>query len=267
MKWSNLVLIFVCIFLCINVVVDSRIQQTSALAAMEMQYNLAVDNAVEAAMFQLVEMDDGIQPSLNKEEAITVFFDSLELNLGTTEPGVNRLDLERYVPVIAVILDDGFYLYRNTGSADAPVRYQKSFGTKIPYLSIENGRKLYFTMGERVRICSMEDEVLAEGNYHDLVQEYPLECFVDDGSFLRLRRQTIIQQITESMEESVNAYNDIASQFGIQYRFLLPVIEKEEWYRTIDHTSILVLFQGYPYGNRMTGYYNRVAIGGARIRK
>ena len=47
----------------------------------------------------------------------------------------------------------------------------------------------------------------------------------------------------------------------------LPLIEYEEWYRTIQDISMLVLFQGYPYGNSITGTYNRVAIGGARIAK
>jgi hypothetical protein len=69
------------------------------------------------------------------------------------------------------------------------------------------------------------------------------------------------------MNEYCNQYNTIAKQYGITYHFGMPIIDNSEWSRSIDNPSIIVLFQGYPFGNGADNTYNRFAITGARINK
>jgi hypothetical protein len=90
---------------------------------------------------------------------------------------------------------------------------------------------------------------------------------MEENSFEEERRRVIISLLKERMTYFMNHHNRIAKFYGINYEFTLPQIEKEEWYRSIDDVGMIVFFQGYPYGGSERGYYNRVLIGGARVRK
>ena len=69
------------------------------------------------------------------------------------------------------------------------------------------------------------------------------------------------------MKLYINKHNHIASQYGITYTFALPTISDDDWNRTIDDISMMILFQGYQYGTSRTMVYNRYTISGARLRK
>jgi hypothetical protein len=62
-------------------------------------------------------------------------------------------------------------------------------------------------------------------------------------------------------------HNHIAKQYGITYNFSLPVIREDEWAPYLDDVSMFVVFQGYPYGDKLGEVYNRIASSGAKISK
>ena len=268
MKGSNTGLVFAIIFMCMAVLLDSRFNDLAAISNLQMQYNFAMDNAVEAAMDRLVEVDNGWRKKLNKEEAVKCFYDSLAINLGVFDNRNLREKLKGYVPVVGVILDDGFYLYCDKEKiVDGERIVVKEFSKKYPYQYYDKNITYYFTLTDYVRMIDETKKEYYEGDYHDLGMLFRNSIMNDNAEFDRVRRMTIINTLTDTIEMYINEHNKIAWHYGIQYHFALPYIEREDWYRTIDDISMIALFQGYPYGNNITGTYNRFAFAGARIHK
>ncbi|MFW5669157.1 MAG: hypothetical protein ACOCM4_07935, partial [Acetivibrio ethanolgignens] len=125
----------------------------------------------------------------------------------------------------------------------------------------------YFTLTDYIRVENMETGDALEGDFHDIGKVYDIPFFQEESWFYEEQKRLTREVLLENLEEIVKEHNVAVKRLGIQYRFFLPVIKDEEWYREIDQISMLVLFQGYPYGNHTIGYYNRMAIGGAEIKK
>ena len=97
MKASNTGLIFAIIFIFIVVMLDIRFNDLVAVQNRMIQYNCAVDNAVEAAMDRLVEVDYGWKKKINKEEAVQCFYDSLSINFGVYDNKDLKEKLKGYI--------------------------------------------------------------------------------------------------------------------------------------------------------------------------
>jgi hypothetical protein len=105
-----------------------------------------------------------------------------------------------------------------------------------------------------------------KGIYQEIRERYPVEELSDEN-FDEIRRRTIISVITEEMNRQLELHNRYAAWNGISYHFSLPVIDMEEWYRTVDDVTLLCVFQGYPYASSQLGTYQKVVLSGARIHK
>lgn len=268
MKATNMGLLFILVFLCLVVILDSRFNDLASISNLQIQYNHAVDNAIEAAMDRLVEVDNGLEKKLNKEEAVKYFYDSLAINFDVLDKRDLKKQLEGYVPVIAVILDDGFYLYYDKEKVNQEEKtVSKEFSEKIPYQHFEDNITYYFTLTDYIRLIDENGKEFYEGDYHDLAKLFPNSIMKNEMEYDRIRRTTIINILTETIGRYINEHNKIAGHYGINYHFALPYIETEDWYRTIDDISMIAFFQGYPYGNKISGTYNRFAFAGARIHK
>lgn len=268
MKASNMGLIFAFVFICAAAIIDTKFNTLSAISNLQIQYNHGVDNAIEAAMDRLVEVDDGLEKKINKDEAIKCFYDSLSINFGVMDNRDLKNKLAGYVPVVAVILDDGFYVYHDKEKVVNNEKIVvKEFSKKYPYQYFDQNITYYFTLMDYVRLIDNTSEEFYEGDYHDLAKLFPQGIMNDEREYDRIRRTCIINTLTDTIEMYINEHNKIAYHYGIQYHFALPYIEREDWYRTIDDISMIAFFQGYPYGNKILGTYNRFALAGARIRK
>ena len=69
-KLSDYAIIFVLIFLTLAVVTDSKLFLLQKTEELTIQYDNAMDNAVESAMEEIVELDDGEELTINKEEIL-----------------------------------------------------------------------------------------------------------------------------------------------------------------------------------------------------
>lgn len=268
MKFTSAGLIFTIIFLCFLVYTDTKLKETASISTLQIRYNQGVDNAIEAGMDRLVELDSGKARILNKEEAVNKFFDSLYINFDVMENKNLKNKLRGYVPVVAVVLEEGFYVYYDkTVHVDGEKQILKDFSKFYPYFYEEKGIEYYFTLTDYIRIIDKSSGEKYGGKHQDLVEIFPQSFLGIEEEYQRIRRNTIISLIMEQLSYYTTEHNKIAKHYGINYHFSLPVIPKEDWYRTIDDISLIALFQGYPYGNGITGTYNRFAVAGARISK
>ena len=271
MKITNLAIIFVFIAISFILYIDVRTNHVVFMAEKKTEYNKAIDSAVDDAVLSLVEIDRNKGITLNKNEAVKKFYSSLYANMGImSDPGLQR-QMGYYIPVIAVIDVDGYYiLYSDTMTIDGAKMLVKKWTGKIPY-SYEEGNLVYqFTINDYVKIFDRSSKNVVQGNYKELADTYK-GSIMDDSknevTFDDIRRNTIVTVIEESMHYYINAHNNIAKSFGFTYNFVLPAIDSDDWDRTIDDVGFLVLFQGYPYGTRLTDIYNRYSFGGSRIKK
>lgn len=267
MSVSDLGLVFasvICIVFVFHCVHYCDYQEIQML---QTQYNLAVDQAVEAAFYDVAEYDLGQEVMLNQEEVIHNFFQALYVNLGIMEEPMKKELCKSYIPYIMIVERDGI----------TPFIHDSSKGDEL--VSFQNGQKVYFQFdGEQGDILQVTltnyvvyrdalGEIQMEGYYNDIVDKLPLWFSWDISLYEEKKRGLIISLIEQCTNECITKQNQFAKQYGIKYNFMLPTIDYDEWYRTINDISLIVVFQGYPYGNSITGRYNRVAIGGARMHK
>ena len=89
------------------------------------------------------------------------------------------------------------------------------------------------------------------------------EIYDDVSDFHILRRQVIVDIITQTLNEKMNHQNRYADMMGINYTFSLPSIARDDWMNAIDDVSVLAFVQGIPIGPKE--YYNNYALGSSRI--
>lgn len=268
MKFTNAGFVFSLVFLCFTVLLDTKTREIVQISHLQIRYNQAVDNAIEAGMGKLIELDSGNRRQLNKEEAVRVFFDSLAIHFEVSNNKNLKNKLIGYVPVVAVILEEGFYIYHDEISVqDGEKVLGKKFSEFYPYRYEEENIAYYFTMTDYVRMIDKNSNEKYGGDFHDLSKIFPGSFLSKEEEFDRIRRNCIVGKLTEQLSCYMTKHNKIARFYGIQYHFSLPDISKEDWYKTIDDISMVALFQGYPYGNGITGTYNRFAVAGARVHK
>ena len=116
MSVSDLGLVFssvFCIVVFFHCVHYSDYQEVQRL---QVQYNLAVDQAVEAAFYDVVEYDLGQEVMINHEEAIHNFFQALYVNLGIMEESMKKELCKSYIPYILIVERDGITPFVHSSS-------------------------------------------------------------------------------------------------------------------------------------------------------
>lgn len=258
MKLADYGILFAVFFLCLMLKDDIRTEELSRVADLRIQYNNALDNALEGALLEAAELDDGRRVFVNREEVMDKFLTGLYVNFGAMESPDRKILLEACVPVAAFVDKDRVVLtFKEEGErVFKDVFYREFYGDYQVDFTLDN----YVYVRDRISGYALE------GDFHDVKKKIPLALFEAD-CFDRERRRVIIDTLTRYLSHCVKKHNQYARKLGITYEFAFPVIEEEEWYKTIDDISFLAVFQGYPYGNYRTGHYSKVAFGGARMRK
>lgn len=290
MKHTNISTLFVLIMVSVFLVLDQKIDTVVAITKLQMQYNNAIDNAVADALIQIVDQDSLASTSIDFANVTDSFLRYLAWNLGLEAESHKGRTLSNYVPVIAYIVQDGLYLaYQRLDEGEKSVGYNNgvekqvdgqskfwnvgewnksiAISDRIPFEQRTDIYMIQYTLTDYVKVINIQTNKKMEGYYGDLIKLFPEIFPSTKEEFDKERRLTIINCLTKAMNEYIEQHNKIANHYGITYQFSLPYIDMEEWYRTVDDISMLVLFQGYPYGNDTLGYYNRMALGGGRIRK
>lgn len=285
MKLSHFTMLFIIIAIAMVMFVDIRTEDYKTIIQEKISIDQAFNSAVDDGAKVLLEMDANRGLALDKNKAKDEFFLSLYSSLGILVAKDKQELLQAYVPVITVTGEDGYYIYYSDEfiAEDGYTYYSKRWSEKFPYYYEDTNFIYGFTLGDTLTIYDKNKilDPLGEKEIHfidyhevqtsDKYSNFRLKCsdnfMLDDEMFLLKKKEVIITEIEKSMKYYVNRHNKIAKNYGITYNFALPIIDNSDYVRSIDNPSVMVIFQGYPYGNSLEYTYNRVSVAGAKLTK
>lgn len=284
MKLYHFVMLYIIVGVVLIISLDIKAKEYTLIVQDRERIDRAFDVAVDDAANSLIQADSSRGLILNKEDAKEQFYNSLYSSLGYMVAKDKQYEIQGYVPVILITSDDGYYINysdKYTGP-DGFTYYSKRWSEKFPYYYEDENFVYGFTLGDTLTMYDKNNIIDVTGakkvhymNYHELqtsdtYSNFRLKCSnhfaLNDETYLLVRKQAIIKNLEESMAYYITYHNNIAQYYGISYQFLIPVIDNSEMARSIDNPSIVVIFQGYPYGNGLE-LYNRVTISGAKLSK
>jgi hypothetical protein len=285
LKLNHFTIIYVVIAITLFVITDIKTDNYVSISKEKENIDQCFNKAIDDATRNMIEIRGIENLIINKDRAVHDFFNSMYASLGIIDNAVKRELLNNYVPVIAITYEDGFYIHYNDAikGSDNNTYLKKRWTEKKPYY-YEDGDFIYgFTMTDTLTIYDKKGLLNRTDNGAVLTLDYhevssndiftsfralrPNSFLLDDEEFTMIKKQTIISCIENALSYYCHNHNIIAEQFGITYKFALPVMDNSEWSRTIDHPSIIVLFQGYPLGRGEEEVYNRYAISGSSINR
>ena len=255
-------------------------EELVAYSYYQIQYHQKMDNAIDDALYSMVEKDTYEEVTINKEECISNFYQSFYGNFGVENTVVTRNQIRQHIPMIGVVERDRFSIaYQQPVQKNGNWELTDAWTKEVFYEYEENGIRYQFQLGDKkdwVKVCflyknrSTESENIQwiEGFYKELAKrDIRFFWMANEEQFEQVRRNTILCCIKQSMEMVSNEYNQIGKRGGFLYEFHLPNIEKQDWCRTIDDIGIMVLFQGYPVQGTIGKTYTRFVYSGARTYK
>ncbi|MFA9463301.1 MAG: hypothetical protein ACERKN_03305 [Velocimicrobium sp.] len=274
MKVQYFVMLFLLVFLSFCVKYDVKQMTLVKISTEKQRYDSILESAVNDAADVLVSKDRGNKPKIEKERALETLFDSMYAGFGILHDETAKQELEEYIPLILFTDRDGFYLWYHGEYEENGRCIRGRFSEKYPYSycfrdpDYKGDTYMGFTIDDVIYLVENDTNLVSYGTRQDLSLSFPRISFLkDEQEFEEIRRKTMIHAITETINTYINTNNLIAGNYGITYECAIPYLDDASWARTIDDIAIVVFFQGYPYGNRITETYNQYEIGGARVNK
>lgn len=285
MKLYHVTLLFILIALGPILLTDLQTHNLKAMYVSKNRLDDAFDHAIDSAAKELLQVADNRTILLNKDAAMNTFYQSMYASLGIMVSVDQQELLQQYIPIMTVISEEGYYIYYTDEDIDSngATYYCKRWTPMFPF-GYEDNEFIYgFTLGDRITLYDKHNLLDSSGeqkvfymNYKELQtsEKYktfrdlrPTHFLLNDETYLSIRKGVIITSIEETMSYFMNQYNKIARNYGITYQFTVPILDNSDFVRSIEHTSILIIFQGYPYGIGIDELYNRVSVAGANINK
>jgi len=229
--------------------------------------NRYLDTAVEDASYAMTIRGIGDKTFISREKAVEAFFNTLYANFGIMHVETAKHALRAYIPVIAIIDYDGWWIYSMETYTNSKGEKEREmvWKPKKPYVYEKNGYLYIFTLDDYVRVIDLKTKSAYEGKRRDIAYILPdSEIFRDEELFEQVRKRTIIESIKEDVNAEINEHNKYAKLYGITYHFSPPLISDGDWQQNIEDIGILAFFQGLPLG--LGGErFNSYALGAARI--
>lgn len=210
----------------------------------------AVEDAAEAMMAsQQTPSSGGNISSVAPQVAVDTFFDSLtnSLNMASRD---GHQQLSNYVPFIAVLDTNGYYIYA-AASQDGGLSYQKMIYPRINFIHEIDG--YYITLSQDDNITMMyqgnngqiitSQDRLANWLMSDIDQS--VKDFLNDPNYTMNMRQLRLSQLEADLKYYANAHNAYAQKRGISYQFAFQPIANS-WTGIVEKPSIIVAVQGIP---------------------
>jgi uncharacterized protein YeeX (DUF496 family) len=95
MKWTNLAIVFFLLELSLFIILDMRTFNLAAIINQKVEYNKALDSAIDDSVINLVEVDRQRELVLNKEKAVEQFYQALYANFGIMGKSQSGKEIER----------------------------------------------------------------------------------------------------------------------------------------------------------------------------
>lgn len=253
-----------------------RSESLKAITDIEIRYDAAIHAAVQdagkAITFNDKQNYESTYASLkkvraNKEAGIHAFYQTLFLNFGIINDPIAQRHLLNYIPVVAVIDYDGYYILAEEEyvGPDHEIRSDPVWQPKKPYAYSDSaGNSLSFSLDDYVIAYERASNKWVEGKRSEVSTLVSIPLLNDSVVFEQVRRTTIVNAIQHDLEFFINKHNEVATKYGISYTFTLPTISQEEWNNTINDVGIMAFIQGLPIGDLR---YNNYALGGGKVVK
>ncbi|GIO31169.1 MULTISPECIES: hypothetical protein [Paenibacillus] len=276
MKITDFSIVFVLIFVPAFLLSGFYDKDQQTVRFLELKYVTALRTAVQDGASVLnrnekQEFEAGYGSEkffrADKEEALAVFYKSLYANLGIEDDLPAQAALDHYIPAVAVIDYDGYYVYADeeyTGEDGSP-RARHVWSPKKPFAyGDENGNLVRFTLDNEVEAYDFTAGQWIRGLQRELAASTNVPLLARPELFEQVRRTTIVQTIQNDLANVINRHNEFAAKNGASYLFTLPSISGEEWNNSIRDIGMMAFIQGIPVGH---DYINNYALGGGRLVK
>lgn len=283
MKIYNFALIFLIFFLSAIIKTDMQTGKLIEIKNEKEELENSLVTAVSDAVAYLAETGSYGSGTINKDEILAAFFASLYSSMGIISDKSAQSEVEIYIPVILFCDTDGFYVYYYDEyvTYDGLTYIDRVWSEKMPY-SYEDEYFIYrFTLTDLVYIYDKHDmlkledkflyvdykEFVNESSYEDLRLKYKDCILFNESDFNTVKKASIINKLEDVLAYYTSRHNHIASKNGITYSFSFPYGRRDEWADFINDVSLLVVFQGYPYGPERDYRYNKIISSGANVIK
>ena len=182
-------------------------------------------------------------PTLNKEEAIDRFYQSVYACLGITQDKVSQMSLESFLPIQMIIDYDGIYVHS-----------KGEWSMKYPFTYYDKNSKLVFaiTLTDYIHIYDLSTGTYLEGIAQDFGEVYPTCKFLNNIQYFKNAKREIIVNTVSSLLESYIVQNSLySSKEKDSYTFFIPYIDKESWGNTITDIGF-ICFMKSPLTNSIS---------------
>lgn len=300
MKLTRYAIVFILIFMSMFGTLSYRVNKFTTSVTQKAAINDAIDTAVDAAVNGIVETADGDSVTISQQNCISNFYRSLYASFGIIDSTVQQQLLLNYIPVMAIVDEEGLYVNYSDNSSNSRTNLTKVWSHCIPY---SESYTAALGPGENVNFCvnfTLTDFVtisidydgtsgISSGEYHvysgdwqDLKAQYGTDnapagikaVFTDskifsaeEGVFETVRNNVVTDTIVNRLNYYVNQHNRIAKLYGEQYTFHLPSTAYSDVNRNLDNISFICFFEGYPIGKGTDNTYSKFSIGAARVIK
>lgn len=248
------------------------------------RYTQYLSSATYDASSQMSEeAEEGVMmpTTESRQRVVNTFFNSLALNFGyDTDEDIQRL--KAYVPVVAMIDTDGYYICYNIAAknANGAVELHHAITPINTWAETYDGVTVRYYLGNKVEVISKDQSTVRNGNYSDVLQ-----WFVDKGSaqaattnilkshfsfddkkkFITYRNSVIIPKMQDTIEYYINKQNKVAADVQPNYIWEMPTTKTDDWVRVLENPTCIAFLQGIRQTNA-EHYLNIYSLGGGEVK-
>lgn len=272
MKIIDFILIFLFIYIPFLFFVQVKAEKTETYIQLnhlhEGAMTVAAQDAVHVLRTNVIpKMEVGYESykinPVDPQPALDAFLRTLAINY-QVEDEITADVLSRYVPVFAVVDYDGLVMsvYKEFQNVSNEKVVDRVWLSKIPFsYSDDEGNIVNFTIDEDVEVYDKELNEWFEGKRQELLTDVTIPILEDATKFEQVRRNTIVDTLQENIAYYINEHNVYTKELDVTYKFAFPLINKEDWYNTVDDVSILAFFQGYPFRMADSEFHEYAFVG------
>lgn len=276
MKITDLAVLFTAVFFPFFLLLSMHTGNVVDTAFVEMKYSAGLRTAIQdggemlnvnEAQSQEAGYESFKRFRADKERALETFSRTLYLNFGIEEDLQAQAALWWYIPALAVVDYDGYYIYamQSFTGPDGVESFRHTWSPKIPYAYYDGeGNSIHFTLDNVAEAYNGSSRLWYSGLQSELVGNTGIALLDKQVTFEEIRRISIVHAIQDDLAFYIERHNNLSLRNSISYTFSLPVIAQEEWVNTINDIGLMAFVQGIPIGDR---YYNNYAFGGGRLVK
>jgi len=237
MKMSTLSLIAISIFICLATISYYNTQTEANVATVKRQYRTYMQAACESAM-NSIDLNKGMifEAEADRQKVVKTFFETLAGAFN--REGEYADEILQYVPVIALVDYDGFYVWHRR-------QINKKVSEFYSWSEAVDKYVIRYYLGEQVKITDTNTGIVYYGNGEEVYNliNNPVLSFLNDEKELEFRRsQMIIATVKNKIEYYINI--DESNRLSVGYEIVFAEVDNDDWGRLLRSPTIFAFLQG-----------------------